>query len=212
MRQIRPYLTAKGARRALDNGGRFYNLLTKAGNDVIDPAELARAAGIHSSDARAFLYLEMSLMDLSTEQKGEVLSLLSSDLNRQFEVKRSRILRPSEVESAGISGVSAIVSGYPSFVEDRTQFKGCIVMVAPVIMVIPIMDRYDIYEVYDTPEMVEPRTVVAAVRGSKRQDGGYARFGGILKELHFEDKTGKDHGLYLETMYYTPLTLQDISR
>jgi hypothetical protein len=43
------------------------------------------------------------------------------------------------------------------------------------------------------------------VRGSARLDGVYSRFGGVLKELHFEDKTEKDHGLYLEAMYYTPL-------
>ena len=30
-------------------------------------------------------------------------------------------------------------------------------------------------------------------------------FGGVLKELQFEDKTGKDHALYLEAVYYTPL-------
>jgi hypothetical protein len=27
----------------------------------------------------------------------------------------------------------------------------------------------------------------------------------VLKELQFEDRTGSEHGLYLETMYYTPL-------
>lgn len=31
------------------------------------------------------------------------------------------------------------------------------------------------------------------------------RFGGMLKELYFEDQTGKDHGLFLETLYYTQL-------
>lgn len=30
-------------------------------------------------------------------------------------------------------------------------------------------------------------------------------FGGVLKELQFEDKRGKDHALYLEAVYYTPL-------
>ncbi len=115
-------------------------------------------------------------------------------------------LKPSVVESSGVKGTSAIVSGYPAFVEDKTRFTGFIIMVTPVIMMIPIMDRFDVYEVYDTPEMKGRRTVIATMRGSKRLDGGYARFGGILKELSFDDKTGKDHGLFLETLYYTPLT------
>ena len=64
---------------------------------------------------------------------------------------------------------------------------------------------FDVYEVYDTQAQIEPKTVIATVRGSKRLDGVYSRFGGVLKELQFEDKTGKDHGLYLEAMTYTPL-------
>jgi hypothetical protein len=70
MRQIQPYQTAWGARKALDNGGRFYNLWTQAGDNVIDSGELARAAGVHSSDMRAFLHFEMALMDLPEQQKA----------------------------------------------------------------------------------------------------------------------------------------------
>ena len=205
MRQIKPYQTVWGARRALDNGGRFYNLWAKAGDDVVDAGELARAAGVHSSDMRAFLHFQMALMDLPEKQKAEVRSLLSPDLEKRLQTNRARVLSPSVVEAKGIAGVPAIVTGYPSYVEDRTQLRGFVVMVTPVIMMIPIMDQFDVYEVYDTPEQIEPRTVIATVRGSKRLDGIYARFGGVLKELHFEDKTGKDHGLYLEAMYYTPL-------
>jgi hypothetical protein len=109
------------------------------------------------------------------------------------------------VESEGAAGVPAIVTGYPSFVEDRTQLRAFIVLVTPVITMIPIMDQFDVYEVYDTPAQTERRTLIATVRGSKRLDGVYSRFAGVLKELHFEDKTGKEHGLYLEAMYYTPL-------
>lgn len=205
MRQITPYRTIQGAKSALDNGGRFYNLWARAGDDVVDAGELARAAGVHSSDMRAFLHFEMALIDLPEGQKAEVLSLLSPDLKARIQKNRPRVLNPSVVESEGAAGIPAIVAGYPSYVEDRTQLLGFIVMVTPVIMMIPLMDRFDVYEVYDTPEQIGPRTVIATVRGSKRLDGVYSRFGGVLKELHFEDKTGKDHGLYLEAMYYTPL-------
>ena len=205
MRQIKPYQTVWGARRALDNGGRFYNLWTQAGDNVVDTGELARAAGVYSSDMRAFLHFEMALMDLPERQKAEVRSLLSPGLKNRLQKCRPRFLNPSMVGSDGASGVPAIVTGYPSFVEDRAQLQGFIVMVTPVIALIPIMDLFDVYEVYDTPEQIEPRTLIATVHGSKRLDGVYSRFGGVLKELQFQDKTGKDHGLYLEAMYYTPL-------
>ena len=101
MRQIQPYQTAWGARKALDNGGRFYNLWTQAGDNVIDGGELARAAGVHSSDMRAFLHFEMALMDLSEQQKTEVRSLLSPALQARLQESRPRVLKPSVVESEG---------------------------------------------------------------------------------------------------------------
>ncbi len=205
MRKIRPYQTVLGAQRALDNGGRFYNLWSKAGDDVVDARELARAAGVFSSDIRAFLHFEMALMDLPDDHQAAVRSMLSPALTQRLEAKRPAVLAPSVVESAGSAGLPTIVSGYPSFVEDRTEFRGFIILVTPAIMLVPLIDQFDVYEVFDTPARITPRTLVATVRGSKRLDGQHCRFGGILKELHFEDKTGKDHGLYLEAMFYTPL-------
>jgi len=205
MQQIKPYQTVWGAKRALDNGGRFYNLWAHAGDNVVDSGELATAAGVYSSDTKDFLHFEMALMELPEQQKAEVRSLLSPGLRNRLQKSRPRVLNPSLVESQGAAGVPAIVTGYPSFVEDKTQFKGLIVMVTPVIAMIPIVDQFDVYEVYDTPERLEPRSLIATVRGSKRLDRVDSRFGGVLRELHFDDKTGKDHGLYLEAIYYTPL-------
>ena len=86
------------------------------------------------------------------------------------------------------------MSGYPVFVEDKTQFTGFIFLVVPVIMMIPIIDVFDVYEVFESAEMRERRTVIATSRGSKRLDGVQTRFAGVLKELQFDDKTGKEHG------------------
>jgi hypothetical protein len=205
MREVRPYRTVQGAKRALDNGGRFFNVFAQSGDDRVDSAELARAAGVYSTGMRAFLYFEMALMELPSADRPKVVSRLSPDLESRYQANRSKILIPSSVESEGQAGIPAIVTGYSMFVEDRTQFAGFIVLVVPIITLIPIFDQFDVYEVFDTPEMVTPRTVIATARGSRRLDGVYARFGGVLKELYFEDKTGGEHGLYLETMYYTPL-------
>ena len=35
MREIKPYQTLRGAQRALDNGGRFYNLFARSGEFVL---------------------------------------------------------------------------------------------------------------------------------------------------------------------------------
>ena len=205
MRELQPYKTLLGAQRALDNGGRFYNMFARTGDEIIDHAELARAAGVYSTGAKAFLYFEMGLMDLPPDQKEVIVARLSPDLLGKYKNQRPAILRPSTVESRGWAGETTIVSGYPVFVEDKTQFTGFIVLIVPVIVMVPIFDQFDVYEVYDTPDLRTPRTVIATTRGTKRLDSVHTRFGGILKELYFEDKTSKDHGLYLETIYYTQL-------
>jgi hypothetical protein len=205
MRTIEPYKTFRGAAKALDNGGRFYNLLTQAGDKVVAASELARAAGVLSAGAQAFVHFEMALMALPPAEKAELVARLAPELRLRYQKHRPAFMAPSVVEDRGRVGMPAIVEGYPVFVEDKTQFTGVIVLLVPVMAVIPIMEQFDVYEVYDTPEMNTPRTVIATSRGSKRLEGVTARFGGVLRDLQFEDKTGKGHGLYLETMYYTPL-------
>ena len=65
MRELIPYKTYHGAQRALDNGGRFYSMFAKSGDEVIDHAELARAAGVYSTGAKAFLHFEILLTRVS---------------------------------------------------------------------------------------------------------------------------------------------------
>jgi hypothetical protein len=205
MREIKPYQTFHGAQRALDNGGRFYNLFARSGDDILEPAELARAAGVYSSDAKAFLHFEMGILGLPPEEQEKIVSRLSPELHEKYLEQRPSTLHPSAVESQGQAGEATIVSGYPVFVEDKSQFTGFIVLVVPVIVLVPIFDQFDVYELFDSPDLKQPRTVIATARGTKRLDGSYVRFGGLLKELYFEDQTGKDHGLFLEAIYYTRL-------
>lgn len=205
MRELQPYKTLLGAQRALDNGGRFYNMFARAGDEVIDQAELAKAAGVYSTGAKAFLHFEMGIMDLPPQQRKEIVSNLSPALLENYQEQKPAITSPSMVEAQGKAGEMTIVSGYPVFVEDKTQFTGFIVLVVPVVILVPIYDQFDVYEVYDTPDFSTPRTVIATTRGTRRLDGAHIRFGGPLKELYFEDKTSKDHGLFLEALYYTRL-------
>lgn len=205
MRKIVPYKTKLGALRALDNGGRFFNLFANAEDNVIEPPELTKATGSLSLGTKTFLHFEMALLELPPGQQAETTTLLSPGLRNKYIDRRPRSMTPSRVESEGKEGMPAIVSGFPVFVENKSQFRGFIVLVVPVVMMIPITDQFDVYEVFDTPEMKAPRTVIATARGSKRLDSVTTRFGGVLRELQFEDKTGKSHSLYLDSLYYTPL-------
>ena len=61
MREVQPYRTERGLLKALDNGGRFFNIFTKAGDDQITRAELAKAAGTFGSAPKAALFFERKL-------------------------------------------------------------------------------------------------------------------------------------------------------
>ncbi len=60
MRELKPYRTMQGLQKAIDNGGRFYNLLTHADDHIVTRAELAKAAGVFSAGVNAYLFLEMA--------------------------------------------------------------------------------------------------------------------------------------------------------
>jgi hypothetical protein len=212
MRKIIPYKTLRFAKSVLDNGGRFYNLLTQADDNLISSPELAKAAGVFAANTNAVLFLEMVLVDLPSKERVKVLSMLAPDLMQVYSANKPMTLAPSVVETKGRLGKSTIVAGYPRFVENKEQFGGIVLI--PIytgksitFTVIPLVDRFDVYEVFDTPKMLLPRTVIATLRGSQRMaEDRCTRFGGVLKKITFEDKTNKQHSLYLDTLYYTQLS------
>lgn len=207
MRKVIPYKTLSYTKSALDNGGRFYNLFTKQDDDIVDTAELAKAAGVFSASENAFLYFEMATINLKPRERVEILSKFSQELLQGYTRMKPTIMLPSTVEAKGRVGRLAIVSGYTRYVENKTQFVGFVLIPAgKTFILVPIMDRFDVYEVFDSPESNLPHTVIATLRGSWRiPDWSNIRFGGVLKKISFEDKTKKKHGLYLDTQFYTPL-------
>ena len=206
MRELKPYRTLHGLRTAIDNGGRFYNLFSQADDQVVTRGELAKAAGVFTAGVNAFLFLEMAQQDLQTDERQAVLPLLNSDLRDDYRRKRPRTLFPSAVEKEGTAGSSLIVTGFPQFLEDRTQFRGFIMIPAgKVFVMVPIFDKFDVYEVFDDRHMHKPGTMIATVRGQRLSHNGPIRFGGVLRKLNFKDKTQKSHNFYLETVFYTKL-------
>jgi hypothetical protein len=210
MRELKPYQTRHGLQTALDNGGRFYNFFSKSQDDIVTRGELAKAAGVFSASTQAFLFLEMMQQELAAEERQSVLQLLESGLREDYQRQRPITLLPSKVETEGVAGRSVIVAGYPKFVENKTEFSGFIMVPistgkVTTFTMIPIFDRFDVYEVFDDRRMRKPQTVVATVRGQKLEHDGPVRFGGVLRNLKFKDKTKKSHQFFLETVFYTRL-------
>ncbi len=208
MKEIIPYDGLEAALASLDNGGRFYNILTHAGDDEIEPGELARVAGVYGDRQQMFLFLEMALCGCSQGDRDVVTARLSDDLRAQWGEHAPQVLAPSDADERGVAGGSAIITGFPRFVEDKTVFSGFIFVPistgkTTAIMMIPIMDHFDVYELTD--EVSSQTTFVANVRGTARLPVQRTRFGGILKETT-RDKDGEEKDrLFLEGVYLTHL-------
>ena len=210
MRELTPFATREALQQAIDNGGRFYNFFSKAEDSIITRGELAKAAGVFSAGMNAILFLELTQWELSEADRLWVRELLEPSLQARYESQKPIKLRPSEVESQESAGCSVVVTGYPRFIENRKQFGGIIfipVMAGNVttFMPIPLQDQFDVYEVFDDKQMREPNSVIATVRGQKLDHDGPIRFGGILRDLKFDDKTEKSHRYFIETVFYTKL-------
>ncbi len=209
MKKVIPYKRYSNALKALDNGGRFYNIFTKAEDDNVTQAELAKVAGVHGNKQLMFLFLEMALQDLEEGDREALGRTLSKELQAARAQHAPQHLLPSEADEQGVPSKTAIITGYPRFVKDKTEFS-CFIMI-PIMMgksftfmFIPIMDQYDIYELSD--EVSDTKTFIANVRGSTRLPAELFRFGGVLKETT-QDKEGKKKDrLLLEAAYYTPLS------
>ena len=208
MKKVKPYKTVQGAIKALDNGGRFYNLASKANDGNITPAELAKAAGVVSNVQSSILYLEMSLMALDEGAKNQVLSHLSGELKIKYESNKPQLFTPASARSHAENGRSAIITGIPTLVDSKTQFFGFIMI--PIVSgsvttfaMVPLIDEYDIYELRDSES--EEDCFIAHKRGFTKLSAQLTRCGGMIKELKAKPEEEQASGKFLEMTHYSPV-------
>lgn len=206
MKKVTPYKSQAAALKSLDNGGRFFNVLTKADDGEITSAELSKVAGAFSDKQLMNLYLDMSLAQLP--KRDIVLASLSDKLNKAYQRYRPQYLSPIAAATSKQVGVTAIVTGIPQYKQSKTEFSGFIMV--PIIsgnvttfMMIPIMDEYDVYEIKD--QQSDELFIIAHARSNRKLDEVPTRVGGYLKELQVDERNESEKRLFLETYYYTPL-------
>jgi len=206
MKKIIPYKTPKNALEELDNGGRFYNLITKANDGNINSAELGKVAGIMSDKQKMVLFLELSLSKLSGDSRKEILKTLSPDLKSAIKKYSAQYLLPSEANEKGVLAENSIIEGIPKYLESKSEFNGFImvpVMTGKVtsFMMIPIIDHYNIYELRDN--ISSEAFLIAHSKESDQLPEKRMTFGGILKELKKKKDEEAPTSNYLEIHYYS---------
>ncbi len=204
MEQIIPFTSQHEALTVLDNGGRFYNLITKANDGNITSAELSKVVGLMSDKQKMVLYLELSLSKLSNDSRKEILKALSPDLKAAIKKYPTQYLLPSEAQKKGVLAQNAVIEGVPKYVESKSDFSGFVMI--PIMsgkvttfMMVPIFDEYNVYELRDNTS--SETFFIAHSKESERLPEKRMTFGGILKEMKKEEDENAPASNYLEIHY-----------
>lgn len=207
MKEITPYQSPQAAMEELDNGGRFYNLFTKADDGEVSSAELAKAAGVFNDKQTMILFLEMSIQKLKENEKLQVMESLSEDLKIAYNAYIPQHLIPSEAREQGKILSNAIITGVPKQVSSSSDFTGFIMVpimsgTVMTMVMIPIFEKYEVYKIYDEEKSQD--FIIAHSKGIKLPEQKI-RCGGVLKSLKKNKQKDQQEQMFLEALYYTSI-------
>jgi hypothetical protein len=202
MRELKPYQTLAGAKAALDNGGRFYNLVALADDKRISKGELNKAAGVFGGEQKAFLFLHMAIAKLPDNQQAEVLSMLDRPLAKRYKSHGPQQLDPAAMNKARV-GQLVVVDGYPRFHERKTHHAVVPMMVGKVMVPVRVETHYDGYQLFTTASGTGTPGWVSVKRPKVHLTESPTRFGGVIRQ--YTDEKQKTTGLFLEAIYYCRL-------
>lgn len=199
MHKVTPYRTRRGLERALDNGGRWYDLFSRAGDGRVSESELSRAAS--GRDPGLFLALAGAL--LSDADRSRIIDVLP-----EATAERVRLFRPTRASPARVAGARDVGGRY--VVEGRLHaVTDPEILLRNVVFRItdgtdrssyPLGDPYKVFQV--RADEADDGPFVLFARGRRAPPTVPMRLGGILRRLVY------DHDQlmwFLEPHFYTPL-------
>lgn len=205
MKKIEPFRSYNDALSTLDNGGRFYNILTKADDGVISKAELGKVGGIFYGKQQMILFFELSISKLAEEKRKALISKLDKNLQQMYLKYKPIELLPSEAYSKGIIASNTILTGIPTLIESKSEFIGFIMI--PIVTgkvttftMIPLIDMYDVYEIRD--EASDEKFLIAHAKGKAKLPKKKIKVAGVLKELKSDRKEAVASKRFLEAIYH----------
>jgi len=202
MEIVKPYTEINRAITSFDNGGRFYNLLTKAEDGIISQAELGKLGGIFNDKQKMILFLELSISKLKQSEKEIIISKLDKSLKKDYLKYKPQNLLPSEVNEKGILPSNIILTGVPELIDSKSDFNGFIMIPittgeVTTFSLIPLLDNYDVYELRD--EITSEKFIIAHSKTSEKLPNEKMIIAGVLKELEKNEKGVKN--FFLEAIY-----------
>ena len=89
MKKIEPYKNINEATLSLDNGGRFYNVLTKSDDGIISTSELGKVAGLFIDKQKMVLFLDLAISNFDVNAKEKIVNSLDASLRSTYEKYKS---------------------------------------------------------------------------------------------------------------------------
>ena len=201
MKKIEPYKNINEATLSLDNGGRFYNVLTKSDDGIISTSELGKVAGLFIDKQKMVLFLDLAISNFDVNAKEKIVNSLDVSLRSTYEKYKSQEFLPSEAYDKGILSSNSIITGFPKKIDSKSDFNGVIIIpVGNSMIAIPLIDKYDVYEIRD--EVSDDTFLIAHARGSIVLPEKKIKVAGVLKELKANKNEKKASKRFLEALYY----------
>lgn len=208
MKKIKPFKNLEDAVSNLDNGGRFYNILTKADDGIISKEELGKLGGIFYDKQQMILFLELSISKLAADKRIAVISKLEESLQELYVKYKPMELLPSEAYTKGIIASNTIITGIPTLIDSKSEFIGFIMIPiatgnVTTFTMIPLIDMYDVYELRDAAS--DKNFLIAHAKGATKLPERKIKVAGVLKELKSNEKEKTASKRFLETVYHMEL-------
>ncbi len=205
MRQISSYKNFSEASNSLDNGGRFYNVLTKSNDGTISQAELGKVAGRFTDKQKMVLFFDLATSALAIEEKKELISQLDDALKSAYKKHKTVAMSVSEANTTTAIGSNIIVNGIPTLIDAKSDFTGLIMVPistgnATTFVMLPIVDTYDVYEIRD--EASSDTFLIAHARGKQKLPHKKVKVAGIIKELKAKKEEENGSKRFLEVLYF----------
>ena len=99
MKEVIPFKSLSEAQRLLDNGGRFYNLMTQANDGKITMPELAKAAGVYSDKQAMAIFFDMALAKIDEPSREALIKTMSVETRAAVKQSRPAHLSVNEVRN-----------------------------------------------------------------------------------------------------------------
>lgn len=202
MEQITPFNSASQAIDALDNGGQFYNIFTKADDDLISQSEVSKVAGAVLQKQKAVLFLNLAMKYLSPREQQEIEGRFDDNLSDSFQKYAPQVINShGELESLD-AGTGVIITGVPRKIEGEGVISGYIsIPVIDVFTLIPISETYIVYEIKD--ELSGQSVLVAHDKDAGLLAETKLNIAGVIKQFQLAQDEESEFQKFIEVDFYS---------